>query len=390
MIHENGITTGGSAKIAVQTAMGLARKGFKVTYFCATNPIDEELRNVIDEIVCLNQLEIKDNSKFRGAIQGLWNKKAYYELDKLLKMYGKHVIVHIHGWSHALSASIFKACLDNKIKPFVTLHDYFSVCPNGGFYNFKEQHICDLKPMSCKCAGVNCDARNYFQKIYRFIRQCVQDVYVKNNENIKYIYISDFSFSKVQNYLKSKTVFYLHNPIDAYPIDKVDAIKNDKYLYIGRLSPEKGVDIFCEAISQLGINGVVIGDGLLKERLSKQYPMIEFVGWKSKQDIISYIKQARCLIFPSKWYEGAPLTTEECLSAGVPCIVSNVCAAIDQIEDGVNGYIFKSEDIEDLKSKIIRVKESSQVVNAENWSIKNYNLENYINGLLDIYFGQSE
>ena len=304
-----------------------------------------------------------------------------------LKKYGKHTIVHVHGWSHALSASIFKACLDNDVIPFVTLHDYFSVCPNGGFYNFKEQHVCGLKPMNCKCVGTNCDARNYMQKIYRLIRQCVQDKYVKNNDRVKYIYISDYSFSKLKKCLKSKNCFYLHNPVDEYPIDKVNAINNNSYLYIGRISPEKGADVFCKAISQLGIKGTVIGDGPLKKELAKKFPMIEFAGWKSKQDILPYIKQARCLIFPSKCYEGAPLTTEECLNAGIPCIVSDVCAATDQIEDGVNGYIFKSEDVEDLKNKIVMVEESTQIFNIGSWKIKNYSLENYIYELLKIYFG---
>ena len=387
VIHENGTITGGSAKIAIQTAIGLNEKGFKVTYFCATNPIDEKLINTVDEIVCLNQPEIKNASKFHGAIQGIWNKKAYYELNKLLKKYGKHTIVHIHGWSHALSSSIFKACLDNKIIPYVTLHDYFSVCPNGGFYNFKEQHVCHLKPMGFKCCCTNCDARNHIQKIYRLIRQSVQDKYVKNNKNIKYIYISDFSYSKLQNYLNSEDCFYLHNPNDKYPIDKVNAVNNSTYLYIGRISLEKGTDIFCEAISELGIKGIVIGDGPLKNGLAKKFPMIEFTGWKSKQEILPYIKQARCFIFPSKWYEGAPLSTEECLSAGIPCIVSDACAAIDQIEDGINGYIFKSENVEDLKRKIVRVEESTQIFNIGNWKIKNYSLENYIYELLKIYFG---
>ena len=327
--------------------------------------------------------------KIKGAIQGIWNKKAYKELDKLLKQYGKNTIVHIHGWSHALSASIFKACSDNKISTCVTLHDYFAVCPSG-FYNYKKQHICHLIPMNCKCICTNCDVRSYPQKIYRVIRQIVQDKYVRNNKNINYIYISDFSFSKIQKYLKSRKSFYLHNPVDSYKIEKVDAINNENYLYLGRISPEKGVDIFCKAISELVIKGIVIGDGPLKERLEKEYPQVEFTGWKSREDIIPYIRKARCLVFPSKWYEGAPLTTEECLNVGIPCIVSDECAAVDQIEDGVNGYTFKSEDVEDLKNKLIAMNNTSQLFDVKNWKTKNYSSENYINDLVEIYFGEQE
>ncbi len=385
IVHENGNITGGSAKVAIQTAIGLAREGFKVTYFCATNPIDEELKNTVDKIICLNQPEIKNASKLKGAIQGIWNKKAYKQLNALLKKHGRQTVVHIHGWSHALSASIFKACADNQVIPFVTLHDYFSVCPNGGFYNFKEQCICHLKPMSFKCICNNCDTRSYSQKIYRVIRQYVQDKYIKNNSNINYIYISEFSFSKVKVYLKSDKVYYLHNPVDYYEIDKVDALSNDKYLYIGRVAPEKGVDLFCEALTKLKRNGIVIGDGPSKDILSKKYPNIDFVGWKSKQDIIPYLKQAKCLIFPSRWYEGAPLTTEECLNVGIPCIVSDACAAVDQIADGVNGYTFKSEDVDDLANKISIIDDTMVLFKIDKGGLESYSLTSYINNLVSIF-----
>ena len=50
-----------------------------------------------------------------------------------------------------------------------------------------------------------------------------------------------------------------------------------------------------------------------KEKLEKQYPNIEFVGWKNKDEVKQYMKGARALIFPSRWYETAGLTVLEAM-----------------------------------------------------------------------------
>ena len=60
--------------------------------------------------------------------------------------------------------------------------------------------------------------------------------------------------------------------------DYVDIPHNDAYLFVGRLAKEKGPDLFCEAITQLGLRGIVVGDGYMKEDLQKQYPNIMFTG----------------------------------------------------------------------------------------------------------------
>ncbi|MBQ9610470.1 MAG: glycosyltransferase family 4 protein [Lachnospiraceae bacterium] len=387
IIHEDGEITGGSAKIAIKTALGLSEKGYHVTYFCATNPVDSKLENKVDRIICLQQKDIaSDENRFRAVKNGIWNRKAYITLSNLFEEYESKVIVHIHGWSHILSSSVFKACNKYGVITFVTLHDYFSVCPNGGFYNYTKNHICKYKPLSWRCIVCNCDSRTYIHKLFRVIRQIIQNYYVKNNSDIRFIYISNFSFSKIKKYLKSKSFYYLHNPIDAYDIERVDAFHNSEYLYIGRISPEKGVDLFCEAVHQLSLKGIVIGNGSLLENLKKKYLDIDFVGWKEKRDMIPYIQRAKCLIFPSKWYEGAPLTTEECLGVGIPCIVSDECAAMDQIIDGVNGYKFESENIEDLKKRICMIDDLkwNEFSNIE----VEYSIDEYLYELIKIYSHQ--
>ena len=52
-------------------------------------------------------------------------------------------------------------------------------------------------------------------------------------------------------------------------MEKVDPSKNEYYLYVGRVSKEKGVDLFCQAISELDYKGIVVGD-VMKAKNIKQ------------------------------------------------------------------------------------------------------------------------
>ena len=172
ILNDFGHINGGAAKVAIQSAIALSNKGYKVIYFCAVNPIDKELLSAVSQVICLEQEDIlSNNNKVHAAIQGIWNKKAYIKLQELIqKLPPKKTVYHVHGWIKALTASIFAVMKNNNIVPFVTLHDYFSICPNGGFYNYSKDKKCNLVPMSIKCLFCNCDKRSYMQKIWRYIK----------------------------------------------------------------------------------------------------------------------------------------------------------------------------------------------------------------------------
>lgn len=383
IIHEYGSINGGASKVAIQSAIALAKEGYRVTYFCACSPVDEELKANVDKVICLNQYDILTNpSRLKAIFQGIWNKEAGIMLKECLKRFDQNTtVVHIHEWAHALSGSVIKACNEMGYTPFITFHEYFCVCPNGGFYNYQKGQICKLEPMSTNCILCNCDSRSFFHKIWRVGRQIVQDKYIRNNDNLHAVFISGFSMSKYRQFLKCRDFFFVHNPIEEFDISRVDVRNNDFFAFIGRLSPEKGVNLFCEAIEKLGMKGIVIGSGPLENELKKQYKKIEFVGWKSKQEIIPYLKKVRALVFPSRWYEVAPLTTEECLNVGIPCIVPDECAASDYITEGINGYIFKSGNVVSLMGAIKKLNDNP----CCDFDVARYSIENHVQSLIDTY-----
>ena len=91
------------------------------------------------------------------------------------------------------------------------------------------------------------------------------------------------------------------------------------------------------------------------------------------------MKNAKALIFPSKLYEGAPLTTKEALSLGIPCIVSDNCAAKDDILNN-NGLLFNIEK-KDLSKKIFEIIKNEIKYTKIKFDIN----DNYVNDIYKCY-----
>lgn len=384
IINDFDYIQGGASKVAIQTANILKEKNpsLNVYFFSGCHKDTSNLnKDVI--AVSLNQKEnIKEKNKIKGIINDLYNFKAKKSLKRLLLTLNKdETIIHVHGWTKSLSSSVFDVAFKMKFKVILTMHDYFTACPNGGYFNYKKNEICDLKPLSIKCIKCNCDSRNYKFKLYRVLRQFIQNKIVKLNNKIEYVIsISNFSEKILKNTLNNNVKIYrVYNPIDfSKNFSRVNYKNNSYFLYVGRISKEKGVDIFCEAINLTGLKGIVVGDGSELQRLKEEYKNanIDFVGWKSSEEVKSYMKGAKALIIPSRWYEVAPLTPLEAMQLGIPVFTSDCNATIDYI-DKTNGMIFKnvSELVEIMKSDF-------------NFNVKldeKYSNDNYYDDLIKVY-----
>lgn len=396
IVNDFAYINGGAGKVALMSAKALAKRNYHVIVFAAVEPIDNSLKDIGIEIICTEQNDIlREKNRLKAAVQGIWNVKAYKELKRLLATLNPYeTIIHFHGWSKALSASVLFAASRYEIPIAVTIHDYFLFCPNGGLYNYNTHKICDKQPYSCTCYFTNCDSRNYPQKIWRSMRGIVQKEILNRMRNcISFISIGEtnrrVSFDSLNPY--AKKWYNVQNPIELNGNEPVNISSNSKYLFIGRLSPEKGVDLFCQALTELELSGIVLGDcsGSIKEDLQKRYPNIEFTGWLTGHDMQKRITEGKALIFPSLWYEGAPLTIPEMMSFGIPCIVPDKCAASEMIIDGQTGYVFKIGDINSLKKAILKYEQTDikqmQRQMLSTFSRENYTEEKHIYKLIKIY-----
>lgn len=382
IVNDYNYIQGGASKVAIDTAKLLLETGRKVYFFCAVNKPEENIDG-IHYISTYQKEALKEKNKIKGAFNGIYNFKAKKELKKLLKTLDpKETVVHIHGWTKALSSSVFDIAFQMKFKVVLTLHDYFTACPNGGYFNYRKNEICKLKPLSKKCITCNCDSRNYAFKFYRVIRQFVQNHIVRLNDKLEYVIsISNLSEKILRSTLgKNAKVIRIYNPIVMEKnSEKIDLSKNGYYLYVGRISKEKGVDLFCQAISELGLKGIAVGDGDERKTLEKQYPSMEFTGWKNKEEVKQYMKGARALVFPSRWYETAGLTVVEAQSLGIPCIISKNSAASEFL---YHGALFQDyEELKEVLKTLEKVQKSKSIFDDQ----EKYSHDCYRKNLLSLY-----
>ncbi|GAB1642014.1 glycosyltransferase family 4 protein [Krasilnikovia sp. MM14-A1259] len=103
----------------------------------------------------------------------------------------------------------------------------------------------------------------------------------------------------------------------------------DTFLFLGALSPHKGVDMLLDAWRLAGVRGrlLVAGDGALRDRLAaeaRDVPGIKPLGFLDAAGKEAAFQEAGWLVFPSQWAENFPISCVEALRAGRPIVASTV------------------------------------------------------------------
>ncbi len=354
VINDFAETNGGAAQVALASAFGLAHRGHSVTLFSAVTPAAALPTHANLTLVITGQQEIAaDPNRLRAAVQGIWNTQARHKLRAtLMELDPQSSIVHLHGWSKALSSSVVRESIARRFKIVCTLHDYFIACPNGGFYNFRTNAICHLDPLSLRCVWENCDSRSYPQKVWRVARQIVQRTFGGIPDGISaFVAVSKFSKDVLQPFLPGGCrVFEIQNPVIIDKNPPVLINDSSPFLYMGRLSPEKGGALLAAAAAEIDCDLVYVGDGVARRDIELQDGNARFTGWLPRSEALNWLRTARALILPSLWYETQGMVVLEAAAMGVPAVVADTSAARDLVEDGRSGLWFHGGDVKSLRT----------------------------------------
>lgn len=141
---------GGASRVAVDEAVALAHQGVRVIFLGAVGPVCTELAQAPLRVVCLNQPELLNVGKNPGVmLQGLWNLAAGKQMRELLQpLNPATTIVHLHGYTKALTTSPVRAATTLGFKTVCTLHDFYTACPNGAFFDFQRRTACPKRGLS--------------------------------------------------------------------------------------------------------------------------------------------------------------------------------------------------------------------------------------------------
>ncbi|GLI91850.1 glycosyltransferase family 4 protein [Methylocystis echinoides] len=362
IVNDHAHINGGAAKVAIDSAVGFARRGHRVVFFAAVGPVEPGLVEAGVDVVLLDQPDIASaGSLTRFGLQWLWNASASEKLAALLADYDPaETIVHVHGWAKALSPSIGRPLTRTRLPVVHTLHEYYLACPNGGFYDYGAARNCGRAAMSPGCLLHNCDSRGYHRKLMRVGRHALMRKASGLVETARHVItLSRLQREAVAPYLPRAVFHDVGNPIDVTDHGPRRAAETGDFIFVGRLSAEKGARYFAQAARLADVTPVFIGDGPEREALARAFPQARFLGWLAPEAVRAQMRAARALVFPSVWYEGQPLTVLESLALGAPVIVSDICAGREAVMDGENGYWFRSADPESLAQAILRLKDDA-------------------------------
>jgi len=385
---------GGSAKVAIESAVGLRNRGHDVTFFAAVPPVAKELEQSGIRVVSTGQYDIKsDPRRLRAAMQGVWNGKASQAMQIILRDRDPDkTVVHIHGWNKALSSSVIRQAALRRFAVVITLHDYFYACPNGGFFNFPRNEICSLQAMSAACLRENCDRDSYSHKLWRTVRQIIQNEFGLGAEGIRhFICLSDLSENILRSYLPANAhIYHVPNPVEFQRQDSVSVRDNSQFMAVGRLSREKGFVLLAEAGALIGANATFVGDGPERAAIEKTYDRAIVTGWQQADKVRKYLQTARALVLPSLSYEVQPISILEAAALGGPAIVADTCAARDGVEDGVTGLLFRGGDAADLAEKMAQLQDNDLVARLGRRAYEKYwenpsTMERHLAALEDCY-----
>ncbi|GAC1490644.1 MAG: glycosyltransferase family 4 protein [Vulcanimicrobiaceae bacterium] len=385
---------GGAAQVAISSAIGLRRRGYRVTVFGAVEPIAPELLAADVDVISLGQRTIlEDNDRRRAATQGIWNATAYRRFRAFLESCdARDTVVHVHGWVKSLSASVVRAAEDVRIPVVVTLHDFFSACPNGALFDHPAQEICHRDPMSLACITRNCDSRSALHKAWRVVRHVAQERIGHVPRSVShFIAVSKNSLAILAPMLPpGRPVTIVNNPIDVRRESAADVGDNREFVYVGRLSSEKGVVEFARAARDAKVKAVFVGDGELRDAVEAANPDATCTGWLDRASSQARLRRARALVVPSLWYEAGPLVILEAAAAGVPAIVPTTCCGREFFVEGVSGISFAGGDRAALTAALQtytdddRVRAHGRAAYDRYWA-RPASMDRHLDGLCEVY-----
>jgi glycosyltransferase involved in cell wall biosynthesis len=328
LVHNFYQLPGGEDQVFAQETELLRSRGHQVVLYRVSN----------DQVKGQNPLVTVANT--------IWNQQSYRELRELMHS-EKPDIVHVHNTFQVISPAIYYAANEEGIPVVQTLHNYRLFCPPSTF--FRDGKVCE------DCLGKKIPWPAVLHSCYRNSKLASAAVaamlathnYKQTwNETVSaYIALTDFARNKfIEGGFPAEKIFVKPNYLQTDP-GPGDG-KGNYALFVGRLTPEKGISTLLEAWRQIGNDFPlqIAGDGPLAsevEKASNEMESVTWLKWLPRAEILQRMKDASVLILPSTWYEGFPMIITEAFAVGLPVIASNLGSMSSIVDHQRTGLHFE-------------------------------------------------
>ncbi|MBJ3816927.1 glycosyltransferase family 4 protein [Shimwellia pseudoproteus] len=294
----------------------------------------------------VSNVDYHSNSGLQGKLKAakdfIHNSEACQKLNDLL-LHVQPDIVHFHNIYHQLTPSLISVARRFGCKTVLTAHDYKIVCPS--YTMLRNGKVCEacLDGSVFNAFRYRCQEGSAGKSLLLSLEALYQDVTRHYHQLDAIISPSEFLRNILIRKIKDVPVEVIVNGID----DTLQAGDNSDggyFLYIGRLSREKGVDTLAQAheMMQHPIPLKIAGDGPLYQDLYARFPGAEFLGYQQQGEALNnLIRHARAVIVPSEYYENCSMSVLEAMSFSKPVIGGNIGGIPEQVRDGIEGRLFE-------------------------------------------------
>ena len=191
--------------------------------------------------------------------------------------------------------------------------------------------------------------RKVVTQMYKLGCKKAKVVFFENAEN-RQIFLEEHIVREQQTCLLNGAGVNLeHYRLTEYPTGD-----ETKFLFIGRVMKEKGVDELFAAMRKLVAEGYSCSldvVGMYEEDYKEAIAQGETEGWLHfhgyQKDVRPFIANCHCFVLPS-WHEGMANPNLECAASGRPVITSNIHGCLEAVEDGVTGFLCEKQNAESL------------------------------------------
>ncbi len=278
----------------------------------------------------------------RTGARAVWSPRAVGEVARAVRQRGIDV-VHCHNLFPELSPAVLRAAAAAGAAVVVTLHNYRFLCLPSNF--LRDGAVCESCLGGVPWRGV--------------VHRCYRGSAAGSGALAASLTLHRWgrTFEKVSLFLAvSRFVRDKHleagwpsegirvKPHFTWPAPRRDG-PGRYFLFLGRLSPEKGAQTIVPGWRAEHGRLVVAGGGPQAPALRSVAPSsVEFLGPVSFDDVPEVIRGARAVLIPSVSYETFGRSILEAYAAGVPVIASRTGGIPEVVQDGVTGLLVPPAD----------------------------------------------
>lgn len=358
--------------------------------------------------------------KLSKASQTFYRDDVKQSLTKVLKRFQPDV-VHVNNVHYHLTPAVFAACKESNVPVVMTLRDARLFCPAGtllkGTRIWCEDMPCvtnkglfgSIPCVSNRCYGESlpksalvamehtaCKVHKLYDVVNTFIcpsRALLDLAHTSGVSMERLVELPNFFSAPNQNQEPEET--------QALSIQHSER----RWLYVGRVSAEKGIDSLLEALSKMPppdgqeehVGLTIVGGGPQIDELKALAQSlgvaerVQFEGYVQPEQLGAYFARAMAVILPSVWFENNPRSVLDSYIHGAPVLGANRGGIPEMIVPGETGDVFAPGDVDDLTHKMIQVQnwdedKRAQVVKACDAFVGDrYHPQTHYRQLIDIY-----